>query len=404
MKNLPYPKSFPTNDEKEFLRLILCDDADFPGQWKAWTASHDFDTIDDTKWHLCSLIYLRLVKLDMEDDPLFGRVKGIYKMIWVRNQQILAAAKDIYAILAAHAIPVVFLKGIPMLVDVYQNSGARLTSDVDIFVPPNYAPQAVTAILDSGWTYFKPWMPDVSNPVPSMYQVTKSTDVMNRYEIIADIHWNIFGLYHHARPMDIFLLRTNLSTLAFREAYSASAVPLRDPGIPAKRLSNEDMLIHAVVHGSENATARGIRWITDAAAIMRAFDINWELLAKRSHAFGLSLELWMAFRYLQEEFELDIPQVFLDSLRKVPFTKQQIREFTYRANLIGGERFSPMNNLLMFWYAYWVYEPKGTKSLWGFMRYTTRSLGMDRPGMFRFIIIKYFKKTWRAVRSSFTRS
>lgn len=398
MKNLPYPESFPTADEKEFLQLILCDDSDFPARWNAWTSAHDFDDIDDTKWHLCSLLYVRMMELGMEHDPLFGRIKGIYKMIWVRNQQILAAAKDLCSILGSQNIPVTFLKGIPMLVDVYRNTGARLTGDVDIFIPPEHAQRAVALILDGGWEYWKPWMPDISNPVPSMYQVTKSTDFINRHGIVADVHWNIFGLYHHAQPMDILFLKRGISTIAFREAYAASAVPLQDQTIPAMRLGNEDMLIHAVVHGSENATARGIRWVTDAAAIMRSFDIDWNLVADRAHAFGLSLELWMAFRYLREEIGLDIPQGFLDDLSSIPFVKSQIREFGRRANLTGGERFSPMNNILMFWYAYWIYEPKSVrKTLFGFIRYALRSLGMDRPGMFRFITSKYARKIWRRV-------
>jgi hypothetical protein len=396
MKNLPYPKSFPTADEKEFLQLIVCSDADFTLRWNTWTSSHDFDDVDETKWHLYSLIYGRLVDLNMEHDPLFGRIKGIYKMIWVRNQQILAAAKDLCVILGSRNIPVTFLKGIPMLVDVYQNTGARLTGDVDIFIPPEYAPVAVAAIAESGWKYWKPWMPDVNNPVPSMYHVTKSTDFINRYDVVADIHWNIFGLYHHVRPIDVLLLRKDISTIAFRDAYSKGAVPIHDRDIVALRLGNEDMLIHAVVHGSENAIARGIRWVTDAAAIMRAYDINWTLIAERAHAFGLSLELWMAFRYLHEEIELDIPQDFLDTLSGVPFTQSQIREFNRRANLTGGERFSPMNNLLMFWYAYWTYEPKHPrKTIIGFIRYAARSLGIDRPGMFRFIANKYARKIWR---------
>ena len=345
------------------------------------------------------LVYLKMEKLGMRNDPLYGRIKGIYRNAWVLNQRLLASAKAIANECAKRNAPIVFLKGLSMLTDVYSNLGARFTGDADLFSIPEHAPEIVQTMRALGWRYSKPWMPDINNPSVAMYQVTKSTDFVNDRNVPIDMHWNIFGLYHHANPWDIFLLRKNISTLAFTREYWKDAVPLADASIPAKRLSNEDMLIHVMVHGAEGSVRKALRWVTDAAAIIETFPIDWSRMLERAKRFGLHLELAVGFRYLNERMHVAIPDAFLDKLYAIPYTKRQRREFKRRGNLTGGERFSPANNLLMFWYAYWVYEPRGRfpKTPFGYLWYTATCLGVRRPKMFGYILGKYWKKLVRSI-------
>lgn len=397
--NLPYPKSFPNSKEESFLKLVLSTDNEFPSLWKQWTSREAFDDIDPATLHLMPLIHIRMKKLNLQDDPLYGRIKGIYKNAWVRNQQLLGLTRNIVLMLDKHNIPVMVLKGLSLLLDVYQDMGARFTGDADIAISPEHAPKVVSLMRNEGWHYQKPWMPDVNNPTHSMYAVSKSTDFENRKGSAIDMHWNIFGLYHHARWMDILFLKKSIPSLAFRNTFWEDAVTLKHSDFPAKRLSNEDLLIHIIIHGSEDSVERSLRWVTDAAAIIKTLQINWEIVIARSKAFGFSIELFVGLRYLREVMNLPIPESTLSILESVPKKKYQIREFYRRGTILGGDRFSPINNLLMFWYAYWVYEPakKFPKTPFGFIAYTVKSLGMNKPRVFMFILAKYIKKLWRRI-------
>ena len=403
MKNLPFPKSFPNNSEEQFLKLVLCDDKDFAELWNIWKKSTTFNDIGYPTLRLLPLIYLRMQKLGLTDDELFGRIKGVYKLAWINNQRIIGAIKDVLAELNKQKIPVLVLKGIPLILDAYKDAGARFLGDADIVIPPEYGKQTVEIMQNRGWHYSKSWMPDVNNPVISMYQVTKSTDFVNNYGVAMDVHWNIFGLYHHAHALDILRLKKDLPSITFRESFWQSAVPLEKPEFPAQRLCNEDILIHIVIHGSEDNIHRTLRWVTDSAAIIRVLPIRWEFILERAKQFKLTVELFVGFRYLRERMNIAIPEWFMEDLAKIPVKKYEVKEFYKRAMILGGERFSPWNNLLMFWYAYWRYEPKGRapKTIFGFLHYTAVSLGMTKPGVFSFIVKKYFKKIWRQITSAF---
>ena len=405
MNNLSFPKSFPNQKEEQFLKLILCQDQDFLNTWTTWKRTTVFDDIDYSMLRLLPLVYLRLQKLGLQHDELFGRIKGVYKLAWINNQRIINAAHDIVSELDRRNIPVLVLKGIPLILHVYKDMGARFLGDADIVVLPEHAPEVVCMMLDRGWSYSKPWTPDVNNPVASMYQVIKSTDFVNRYGVAMDVHWNIFGLYHHTTALDIIGLKKNLPAIAFREKFWESAVPLDVAEFPAQQLCNEDVLIHVIIHGSEDNIHRTLRWVTDSAAIITTLPIRWDFILKRSQEFKLTVELFVGFRYLYERMNLPIPKSFMDHLQKIPVTRHEIREFYKRAMILGGERFSPWNNLVMFWYAYWRYEPSTSKikTPFGFIRYVAVSLGVTKSGMFWFIVKKYFKKICRQITSKFSK-
>lgn len=401
--NLSYPKSFPNKQEELFLKLILSEDKDFPKLFESWKQVTPFDGIDSAMLHLLPLAHIRMKNLGMQEDSLYGKIKGIYKNAWVRNQQLIGVTRNIALECANRGIPMMMLKGLALMLDIYQDPGARFTGDADIAIPPEYAKQAISMMLDIGWKYRKPWMPDVNNPSESLYFVSKSTDFDKRQGTAIDLHWNIFGLYHHAKKLDILLLRDTISSICYRKVFWESAVPISKEDFPALRLSNEDLLIHVIIHGEEDALDRPLRWVTDAATIIKKFPIKWDLVVHRCEKFDFTIEILLGLRYLKENIGLPIPPETLTALSKIGTQPHQIKEFYQRGTIFGSDRFSPLNNLLMLWYAYWKYEPRGKfpKTIFGYVRFTFRSLGISNPKMFLFVLVKYFKKLWRQLTKTF---
>jgi hypothetical protein len=386
-EHLSYPKSFPNTDEITFLTMILADDASFPQLWQIWKSSHAFDELIDPQVHLLPLVYLRMRDLQLHDDTWFGKIKGVYKNAWVKNQRLLAVTKDVISTCDAQNIPSLFLKGIPLIYDVYADIGARFLGDADFLIPPAHAVTMTNLMLEHGWHYHKPWMIDAKNPCNSIFQVIKATTFSNDFGVDMDIHWNLFALTHHTRLRDIFLLKP-VSSIRYRDIFWKDFVLLDMDTIRTKRLSNEDLLIHIIIHGSEGNNYRTIRWVTDAISTIRKLSIDWETIIDRARTFHFSLELFLALRFLSEHFPKIIPDNVLLSLSEIPITKREIANYYRFTNITHTKRFSAFGNFPLIWYGYWKYESK--KSLSGFFTYLKKSFGLrTTKELFKFIINKY---------------
>lgn len=384
--HLPYPHSFPTPDEEVFLELVLCHDRDFPSLWRAWTLHHTFESINDSLLRLVPLIYIRMQRLGFKDE-YYDRIKGVYRSAWVRNQRILSITKRIAALCADHHIPMLILKGTPLLLEVYRNHGARFLGDADILIPPKYGPQVATLLRQHSFRYGIPYAPDVHNPVSSIYQVIKETLFIGPGDIEADIHWNIFSLSHHTPIIDLFALRTP-SSETLRSALWQSAVHMNIDGTPCLRLSNEHFLIHLMIHGSEGNTQRTLRWVVDALRVLEVFPIDWKVVAAAARQFGFSLEIFLASRYLKERWKAPIPAWFLEELTTTPFSRYELRAYSRYTNVVHEVRYSPIGNVPILWYAYWKHETN--RSPLGFVAYLMRTYGVSSLSqMVTFIVRKY---------------
>lgn len=387
MHNIPFPTSFPNTTEEQFLKLLLCDDEQFTTKYYTWKQSIVFDETNHATAKLFPLLYLRMQKNNLVDDEFFYRIKGLYRNAWVTNQRLISVTKNILRQCHAKNIPVLILKGLPLLEEVYRNTGARFLGDADLIIPPQYAPTVISMMLENGWHYDKPWTPEVRNPAPSMYRVVKSTGMVHPHGIKLDIHWNIFGLDHHASWYDIFSLK-NISSVAFREEFWNYSVETTIDNYPCKRLCNEDMLIHIIIHGSEGNNHRPLRWTVDALTLIKTLPIDWGYVLDRAISFKFHCELAVGFRYLSERLNTPIPKDFLEKLYHIPVTSRDMKHYQRFANIHHSNRYNAFGTFPLIWYAYWNYEPH--QSISEFFRYIKKSLGVKTSReLFEFIFKKY---------------
>jgi O-antigen/teichoic acid export membrane protein len=397
MQNLTFPKSFPNSEEIKFLKLALSRDEDFPQLWKEWKNSIIFNDIDYATMRLLPFIYLRLEKLGVKDE-LTPRIKGIYRLAWVKNQRLLAAVKEIAQICDEEKIPLILLKGIPLLLFAYQNTGARFLGDADILIPPMYATKIMPILKQKGWIHTKAWVADNNNPTPSIFQVIKSSELKNGSELELDIHWGIFHTNRLLKTLDVFLLRES-SALKFRDKYINHSIPAEIYGIPCRRLSNEDMLIHIMVHGAGGNLHRTLRWVIDAALIIENMGVDWNLLFERTNEFGFNVEVALGFEFLTKNFNFKIPKDFIVRLQSLVLTPTQIKKYYENADVPHNDHLSFLGNLPLIWYAYFLYEPKPRfkiKQLTGFAPYLRTSWGIKKNSdLFKFAYTHYRRK-WLA--------
>lgn len=391
--DLPYPHSFPTEEETAFLRMALASDDAFPALWEKWKDSVDWYQIDFATAKLLSFFYPRLQALGIRDD-FTERIKGVHKSAWAKNQLFLHAAKEIAEICRQEGIPVLMLKGIPLLLEVYRDSGSRSLGDADILIHPEDGKRLTDILLARGWHFGKEWAAERNNPSPSVYKIVKATELLNDRGIGIDVHYNIFAADHGMRVHDVLLLR-DMPSLAFPEYFWKHAVPLRLNNVSCLRLSNEDTLIHLIVHGAEGNTYRGFRWVLDTILLMQRMEIDWRLLLEHAREFGYVVELKLAFSYLTEHFDVPVPAPFLRELVALPVKKEEVRKYYEIANIEHTKRLKLLGNVPLLWYAYWKYEPQAffLKKLYAFPQYVRAAWGLGgNREIFGFAIKHYRRK------------
>ena len=323
-----YPASFPNAEEELFLKLILCREIDFLQLFEQWKQSIVFNDIDYATMRLLPLLYLRLKPYPIHDE-ITGRIKGTYRLAWYKNQRILGATREIVKLLQDQHIPVMLMKGIPLLINAYKNPGARFMNDADLYIHKDHVVRAITLMQDHGWL-----------PQEYLFSSTKtiSSSLLDTYNEVTytinpsvevDLHWNIFEpikihtFFSSSKPID--------HSMSLDLVWSET-VPFLLQSVPCLIPCNEDLLIHVILHGATHNNHRAIRWVVDASTVIRNNPIRWDFLLERIHAFDCIIEMQTAFSYLEHKIEISIPESFTDKLANLPVDSSKLKTY-YKAAL-----------------------------------------------------------------------
>jgi hypothetical protein len=406
-KDLKFPESFPNNDEELFLKLILCNEPDFPGLWEQWLKENRFDDIDFATMGLVPLLYLQLRKFAIKNEitpaigPLFseipkitGRIKGIYKLAWFKNQMLMDTVSKIVLLFNQKNIPVMLLKGIPLLLNVYKDTGARFLGDADILIEPQFAPQVVNLMLSNGWSY-KDINPSLSAnrelAVNSLNRITHATTFINEQKIEIDIHWNVFHIDNQWNALELLFLKKT-GPKVFNDLHWKNSQEILIKGVHCRTLCIEDILIHIIAHGAGGNKHRPFRWVADAVHIIRNSEINWEFLLENTKKFDLNVELYFGISYLIKHNFIDVSDSVVREISKLPLKEKKIKQY-YKSSKV--ERYSLLgNNLPFLWYRYWNFEQKKAFPLnyFYFIDYLSKSWGLDKKRQIPLFILGKYKK------------
>ncbi len=335
---LKYPKSFPNRAETEFLKLVLSDDAAFPARFERWSREIVLDDVDYATQRLLPLVYLRLTALGLTDVPIFGRLRGIYKLAWVQNQRLLYALDQVAAKFESLGIRMLMLKGVPLLALAYRDVGARFLGDADILIDRRDIKKALSAMTSDQWELHSDFFPNADYFTnESLALITKEASFCNKQDIEIDIHWRLFDV------------SGNDDDVPF-DQWWADSLPFEFKGRTYRTLSPEDMLLHVIVHGSPNNPQRTLRWVADAVTIIRSFTIDWDRFARLTESSGRAVEVCVAAGYLLEHGFVEDAKAFSGFVSPRSLPARQLNRYYLNAE---GRRdvFGPF---LVLWRAYWL--------------------------------------------------
>lgn len=293
------------------------------GAWQRWRGCVDFDDVDHGSTRLLPLVYRNLGP-DAFDAEVVGRLKGLYRRAWSRNQLLFRRAAEAIALLGATGIETLVTKGASLALLSYDDIGARPMDDVDVLVPRGRAAEAIEVLSDAGWS------PDHEDPL-AWTEVHHSLGFAGSGSGNVDLHW--FSLWQPADDAPLW----------------RASVPLELAGEATRAPGAADQLLLACVHGTPWSPLPPFRWIADAVTVIRSAGegLGWDRLVEEASRRRLTVATAAALAYLREEFGAAVPDSTLASLRAVRASGHERAAF--RAACRPD---SPLRTLRMAWDRY----------------------------------------------------
>jgi hypothetical protein len=296
------PLQFARPYELALLRAAL---AEGPGAAEAvqyWLTFHrdgtGFQGLESGSRRLLPLAY-RNAKAFIPS-ALRGQLRQIQLECWANNQKRFQLLERLLAWFHKNGIPTLVLKGMALSVLHYRDLSVRPTSDFDILVPEEQAPEVIERLQRDGWTtgvYF-PSAPKIDYFYRHIHGVAFNHPDYGDL----DLHWHV--LSHATFP-------------GVDRPFWSDSVPLQVNALTTRALNPTDQLLHACVHGYAANRVSPIRWIADAVTILRTSQINWDRLVKLSRELRVTVPLHATLGFLRASFPTPIPAQAIGELASV---------------------------------------------------------------------------------------
>ncbi len=277
---------FPDAAQTILLHAALDTGGDAPGHFERWLHMVDLERdLDQGSFNTLPMVWATLSAKSW-DHPEMPRLKGIFRNSWVRAARRIAAAEDVLKLLRAADIPTMAVKGLPLGLAYYAKPALRPMNDIDIVVPADRARAAGNALIREGFV-----APQANWGVDLVLRHAMQHVHPDKGE--ADLHWHV--LFECPRS-------------GCDDHFWKGGTPLTVGGETTLQPSPTDLLIHVIVHGIRWNPFPPMRWIVDAAVILRSgHAIDWQrmVLFARENRLGRRLALGLAF--LKDRFALPVP-------------------------------------------------------------------------------------------------
>ena len=275
----------PTPEQE--LLLKICVGYDPVASWNAWRALVAVEDLDLASQRLLPLAYEELRKAEVSH-PDMERYRIVARYVWYDNQVRIGLVERVLDAFDSAGIPILLLKGIALTPLYYKNWGLRPANDTDILVPPERAHDAARLLNDLGWHCSRSG--DIASP---MFRSTiHALEFESAQNISIDLHWHALHDRCQEDADALFWKHAQPVALNVRQA--------RTPG-------DTEQLFHVCLHAVRRNQVAPIRWIADAAMILRNSTIDWDRFARHAIDGRFSRSIAIALRCLKDRFALAVP-------------------------------------------------------------------------------------------------
>lgn len=314
---------WPTPVQEQLLRAALLTGDEALAAWEAWRrATPDLGRLDHGSIRLLPLLYVNLRALGVSH-PRMDVLRGTYRKAWYQNRVLLRQVGRVLAALRAAGVPTMVLKGNAVLASLKVEIAVRPMNDGDVMVPAEHVGTAGRILGELGLHTSL----DLS---PGRHSVIHAAPFSEAGRYWLDLHWHV--------------LKEDCAANADADEWAA-AIPVLVDGIETLAPSLTDQLLLACVHGVRWDPEPPLRWVADAAMLVRTGAIDWELLASRARRHRVAPVLAMALPYLSRVLGLPIPVSAVEACVDVPTVAWERRELQLQV-----EPLTELRRLRLHWY------------------------------------------------------
>lgn len=188
----------------------------------------------------------------------------------------------------------IFLKGIPLIIDVYEDISKRPIRDIDILVNIEQIPDYVEALTNFGYQF-----KDIENLRDKNLEISQY-----RYDLLNMINKNGTHIEIHHRVYDSN--KVNFKNINDEFLNEFNEINFGDFFI--KIPTYENFIIHLVYHASKKSFFDvGIISLLDINKIIQKHHIDYEKLYSKAEKYGLSNLLYIFLAIINKRFGTSIP-------------------------------------------------------------------------------------------------
>ncbi len=321
---------WPTPQQELLLRAALLQGQPATTAWEQWQAEIDLDRLDLGSSRLLPLLYRNLHDHGVEH-PWMNRFKGTYRRTWYENQLRFYRAEALLRSLHEAGMETMLLKGAALTLLHYRDLGLRPMSDFDVLVPFHRAGEAEALLRKLGWTC--PYFPgEVLRDLRSFFHGA----MFQESGCQVDLHWHVL---HRVYPT------------GDDEEFWAGRVPAQIGKTATSALNPADQLLHVCLHGATYNGMPTLRWVADAAMIVRTSPgLDWDRLLEQARRHQIVLPLRQTLGYLRQTLSVEVPSVLMQTLQAQPVSRLQRRVMKWLSS--HPRKRGPFLTVWSLWHAY----------------------------------------------------
>lgn len=261
---------------------------------RQWETAVPIDDIDGGSQRLIPYLYRKLERLGITARN-HGILKGIYTRYWyLFNTVGMPTLTSVTSILEPGDYLV--LKGLALQTLVYgSDPPTRPCDDMDILVRKTSRTAIYEKFVANGFA-------TSGNKTPDVFLNNKTVVLLERRTEAVDLHWGLV-----AGSLD--------ST--FEDRLFTRRVPLTISGFPVFTLSPTDHLLHTLMHGAARNSVSPIRWVIDAALLIRTTKIDWSLFVDEVIANGWGRPVARQLEVLHDAYDVELPAQVWDAVSRL---------------------------------------------------------------------------------------
>jgi Uncharacterised nucleotidyltransferase len=219
------------------------------------------------------LVYSNLRELGFSGvpDAIRTELKCAYLANAIRNQLLSQELAHLLRQLSGARIPAIPLKGVSLAQSLYGDPGNRVSTDIDLLVPPPGLDRAIEIIRAAGYpdAFDDPFFRKLDLRYGRHYAFRRdhigcSTNV--------ELHWRL--IQHSSQDQDAVA------------ALWAEAQPTRCFGAPAHRLSPEWEFLYLAIHAADHGW-QGLKWLLDLHHLSITRPPDWHRVKKKAEQFRI---------------------------------------------------------------------------------------------------------------------